>query len=60
LLQKIEGVTIPAKYGAARAGDVMDSQADTTAACRDLGYDPKFTFERGMRETLKWYRESQK
>jgi UDP-glucose 4-epimerase len=58
LLQKIEGVTIPAKFGPPRAGDVMDSQADTTAACRDLGHDPKFTFERGMRETLKWYRES--
>jgi nucleoside-diphosphate-sugar epimerase len=60
LLQKIEGVTIPAKYGSAREGDVMDSQADTTAACRDLGHDPKFTFERGMRETLNWYRESLK
>ena len=58
LLQKIEGVTIPAMFGPARAGDVMDSQADTTAACRDLGHDPKFTFEQGMRETLKWYRES--
>jgi nucleoside-diphosphate-sugar epimerase len=60
LLQKIEGVTIPAKFGPARAGDVMDSQADTTKACRDLGHDPKFTFERGMRETLNWYRESLK
>jgi UDP-glucose 4-epimerase len=60
LLQKIEGVTIPAKFGPARAGDVMDSQADTTAACRDLEHDPKFTFERGMRETLNWYRESLK
>jgi UDP-glucose 4-epimerase len=60
LLQKIEGVTIPAKFGPARAGDVMDSQADTTAACRDLGHDPKFTFERGMRETLNWYRDSLK
>jgi nucleoside-diphosphate-sugar epimerase len=60
LLQKIEGVAIPAEYGPARAGDVIDSQADTSAACRDLGHDPKFTFERGMRETLKWYRESLK
>jgi nucleoside-diphosphate-sugar epimerase len=60
LLQKIEGVTIPATFGPTRAGDVMDSQADTTAACRDLGHDPKFTFERGMRETLEWYRESLK
>ena len=37
LLQKIEGVEIPPKYGPPRAGDVRDSQADTTAARRDLG-----------------------
>jgi nucleoside-diphosphate-sugar epimerase len=56
LLQKIEGVTIPAKYGPARAGDVRDSQADTVAARRDLGHDPQFTFEEGLRRTLEWYR----
>jgi UDP-glucose 4-epimerase len=56
LLQKIEGVEIPPKYGPPRAGDVRDSQADTTAAVRDLGHDPKFTFEQGMRATLAWYK----
>jgi nucleoside-diphosphate-sugar epimerase len=58
LLQKIEGVKIPAEYGPPRAGDVRDSQADTTAAVRDLGHDPKFTFEQGMRAALEWYRAS--
>jgi nucleoside-diphosphate-sugar epimerase len=57
-LQKIEGVRIAPNYGPARAGDVRDSQADTTSAQRDLGHEPKFTFEQGMRETLKWYRDS--
>jgi nucleoside-diphosphate-sugar epimerase len=56
LLQKMEGVKIPAIYGAARAGDVRDSQADTTAAVRDLGHAPRFSFEEGMRLTLEWYR----
>jgi nucleoside-diphosphate-sugar epimerase len=56
LLEKIEGVRIAPKYGPPRAGDVKDSQADTTSACRDLGHDPKFTFEQGMRATLDWYR----
>lgn len=55
-LQKIEGVTIPANFGPPREGDVRDSQADTTAAFRDLGYRPKFTFEEGLRKTLDWYR----
>jgi nucleoside-diphosphate-sugar epimerase len=58
LLEKIEGVRIAPKYGPRRAGDVRDSQADTTSARRDLGHDPKFTFEQGMRVTLNWYRES--
>jgi nucleoside-diphosphate-sugar epimerase len=58
LLEKIEGVRIAPKYEPARAGDVRDSQADTTLARRELGHDPRFTFEQGMRATLKWYRES--
>lgn len=56
LLQKIEGVHLPAQYGPSRAGDVRDSQADTTAAVRELGHRPRFTFEAGLRLTLDWYR----
>jgi nucleoside-diphosphate-sugar epimerase len=56
MLQKIEGVSLPATYGPPRAGDVRDSQADTTAVMRDLGYTPKFSFEEGLRRTLEWYR----
>jgi UDP-glucose 4-epimerase len=56
LLQKIEGIEIAAKYGPPRAGDVRDSQADTTLAVRDLGHAPRFSFEQGMRLTLEWYR----
>jgi nucleoside-diphosphate-sugar epimerase len=56
LLQKMEGVRLPAKYAPARIGDVRDSQADTTAAVRFLGHAPQFTFEAGLRETLEWYR----
>ena len=58
LLQKLEGVEIPAIYGPPRAGDVRDSQADITAAARDLGHDPKYPFEDGMRRTLEWYRRN--
>jgi nucleoside-diphosphate-sugar epimerase len=56
LLQKIEGVRMGAKYGPARAGDVRDSQADTSAARRDLGHDPQYTLEEGLRRTLAWYK----
>lgn len=56
LLQKIEGVSIPANYGPPRPGDVRDSQADTAAAIRDLNHSPRFTIEQGLRKTLEWYR----
>lgn len=56
LLQKIEGVTLPPEYTSPREGDVHDSQADTTAAKRDLGHDPQYTLEQGLRRTLAWYR----
>jgi nucleoside-diphosphate-sugar epimerase len=59
LVQKIEGVEIPAIYGPPRRGDVRDSQADSTAAARDLGHAPRFSFEEGMRRTLDWSRVGQ-
>lgn len=59
LLQKIEGIRLPANYGPERAGDVRDSQADTAAARHDLGHDPQFSLEDGLRRTLAWYRGAQ-
>ncbi len=56
-LQQIAGVRIPATYGPPRAGDVRDSQADTTAAVRDLKHSPSFSLEQGLRLTLDWYRK---
>jgi nucleoside-diphosphate-sugar epimerase len=56
LVQRIGGKSIPAKFGSPRAGDVRDSQADTTAAAAELGHRPQYSFEEGMRLTLDWYR----
>ena len=56
LLQRLEGVELAAKYGPDRAGDVRDSQADTTSAVAELGHAPRYTFEEGMKRTLEWYR----
>lgn len=56
VLQEIEGVALPARYGPARPGDVRHSQADTTAAVRDLGHSPGFSLEEGLRRTLDWHR----
>jgi nucleoside-diphosphate-sugar epimerase len=58
VLLQIEGVSIPAVYGRPRPGDVRHSQADTTAAVRDLGHAPEFTLEEGLRRTLEWQRQT--
>jgi UDP-glucose 4-epimerase len=55
-LQRIEDLHLPANYGPPRPGDVRHSQADTTAAKHELGHEPRFTFEQGLRLTLDWYR----
>jgi UDP-glucose 4-epimerase len=60
LLQGFEGVHIDPVYDAPRAGDVRHSQADTTAAVRDLGHAPRFTLEDGLRRTLERYRAQSK
>ncbi len=57
-LNGIEGLDIPVNYGPSRAGDVRDSQADTTDAREFLGHAPRFSLEQGLERTLAWYRTS--
>lgn len=57
LLQQIEGVRIAPRYGPPRPGDVRHSQADITAAVRELGHQPRFSLEEGLRRTLEWQRQ---
>jgi nucleoside-diphosphate-sugar epimerase len=56
-LNQITGSSIPANYGPARIGDVRDSQADTTAAVRDLGHTPRFSLQEGLKRTFDWYKQ---
>ena len=39
----------------ARVGDVKHSQADITAARQLLGYEPRTSFEDGLRKTVEWF-----
>ena len=45
-----------ARYEEPRAGDVRHSQADVSAAKRDLGYTPKVSIQEGLKLTLDWFR----
>jgi UDP-glucose 4-epimerase len=55
-MAKLLGSTVPPEHSAPRPGDVRDSQADITKARELLGYEPKVSFEEGLRLTLEWYR----
>jgi nucleoside-diphosphate-sugar epimerase len=55
LLEKIPGKKAAAKYEPPRSGDILHSQADITEARKILGYDPKISFEEGLRRTWEWY-----
>lgn len=43
-------------YGPDRAGDIRHSNADISKAKRLLGYAPEWSFERGIRAAMEWYR----
>ena len=55
LIARILGKNIEPKHEPARAGDVRDSQADSSRAKAMIGWEPKVTFEEGLRRTIAWY-----
>jgi nucleoside-diphosphate-sugar epimerase len=57
-INKITGKDISPVYADARAGDIKHSQADITRAKERLSYEPRVSFEEGLRDTIEWYRES--
>ncbi len=46
------------RFGPPRPGDVRRSQADATAARRDLGWHPTVPFEEGLARYVQWLRAS--
>jgi nucleoside-diphosphate-sugar epimerase len=56
LLNTILGVEVRPNYAAARPGDVRHSTADISLARATLGYEPKVSFEQGLRRTIDWMR----
>lgn len=57
-LTKALGVDIEPKYGPDRAGDIKHSNADISKAKEMLQYDPEWSFERGIKAAIEWYREN--
>ena len=57
-LTKALGVDVEPNFGPDRAGDIKHSNADVSKARRMLGYEPGWSFEKGIREAIVWYREN--
>ncbi|MBI4471313.1 MAG: SDR family oxidoreductase [Acidobacteria bacterium] len=57
-INKITGNDTNPIYTDARAGDIKHSQADIARAREHLGYEPKVSFEEGLRRTIEWYRRN--
>lgn len=49
------GVDIEPIYGSDRAGDIKHSNADISKAKKMLGYNPDWSFERGIKAAIEWY-----
>lgn len=57
-LTKALGVDVEPNFGPDRAGDIKHSNADISKAQRLLGYDPDWSFERGIEAAIEWYKEN--
>lgn len=56
-LNKLTGQSLNPIFQPARSGDIRHSQADISAARRDLGYEPLVSWQEGLKHTLDFYRQ---
>ena len=47
-------------FGPSRKGDIRDSNADISKAKKYLDYNPEYNFEKGLAESIEWYKNSLK
>lgn len=57
-LTRALGVDVEPVFGPDRPGDIKHSNADISKARALLGYDPDWSFERGIEAAIAWYREN--
>ena len=56
-IANVLGVNTEPVFGPARPGDIRHSYADISRAKKLLGYDPDWSFERGIKAAIDWYRD---
>jgi UDP-N-acetylglucosamine 4-epimerase len=58
VLCEILGKNIKPIFGPERKGDIKHSNADISKAKELLGYDPEWSFDRGIKAAIAWYKEN--
>ena len=55
MICKLTENKIEPKYEPSRPGDVLESVANIDHARKDLGFEPEYSFENGLKETFEYY-----
>lgn len=55
-LRKITGSQIDPRYDSPRPGDVRHSRANSEKLLEDTSFDPDYSVEEGLRETVEWFK----
>jgi UDP-N-acetylglucosamine 4-epimerase len=58
ILTSTLGKNIEPIFGYDRKGDIKHSNADISKARKLLGYDPQWSFERGIQAAIEWYKDN--
>jgi nucleoside-diphosphate-sugar epimerase len=55
MISKLAGNNTQPVYKPPRSGDILESVADIDRAKKDLGFEPEYSFEKGLKETFEYY-----
>ena len=56
LLKKVADYPSEASHGPPKPGEVFKIYLDISKARRELGWEPRFSLEEGLKDTLEWFR----
>jgi UDP-glucose 4-epimerase len=55
MISKLAGNNTQPVYKPPMSGDILESVADIDRAKKDLGFEPEYSFEKGLKETFEYY-----
>jgi len=58
MICSMTGFNIKPKYEQSRSGDILESVANIDKVKSALGFEPEYSFEKGLEITFKWYKSA--